>query len=336
MCSESLDRTQNTNSARRHSKIPRDRVLADDQDAGIRVLLGTLCSCCSLSNCNNQQDTLEALELDLGTQTPRGKSDTRLGPLHNKHKKMRQGQSLSTVRCTAASKVEHGTSASKVEEKNQGSRCQLCTATPDLFQWDRQSQWGKECNCTASPVSRCPARRVFGHSNLCAGICIQANSLCTRPRCPRTMTRCRMAKMAGLWTCKQSQRDSFGRCLHFLDSMILADKAPAASSLRADNWSPRDKECTPRPRTKSTTLKDTVQATSAYVGKLNLADTEHMPFGLSNTSLQHTQWYLSHPCTPFQADTQDNGSGCPLSTFQSCTVASTRLHCTDPLVLIHR
>ena len=117
MCSESPDRTQNTNSARRHSKIPRDRVLANDQHAGIRVLLGTLCSCRSLSNCNNQQDTLEALELDLGTQTPRGKSDTRFGPLHNKHKKMRQGQSLSTVRCTAASKVKHGTSASKVGRK---------------------------------------------------------------------------------------------------------------------------------------------------------------------------------------------------------------------------
>jgi hypothetical protein len=39
-----------------------------------------------------------------------------------------------------------------------------------------------------------------------------------------------------------------------LDSMILADKAPAASSLRADTWSPRDKECTPRPQIKSTTL----------------------------------------------------------------------------------
>jgi hypothetical protein len=82
--------------------------LANDQHAGIRVLLGTLCSCRSLSNCNNQQDTLEALELDLGTQTPQGKSDTPIAPLHNKHKTMRQCQSLRTLRSTDASKVEHG------------------------------------------------------------------------------------------------------------------------------------------------------------------------------------------------------------------------------------
>jgi hypothetical protein len=65
-----------------------------------------------------------------------------------------------------------------------------------------------------------------------------------RRRCPRTTSHWHTGRVPGLCARKLFLRDSFGRYSHLLDSKILVDKAPVASSLPADIWTLLDMECT--------------------------------------------------------------------------------------------